>query len=133
MVTNTMETTNRHLVLNVGAEGEVNGSEVIQQNIRWVLEAGDSFTCSRNGQTIGVSGISEAGPLVISDANALPFKDGAFETVIANGVPIDTPDTWIGPAYKLDELIRLCMTGECGVLINGESVEAFRRSRVLNN
>lgn len=104
--------------LNVGAEGEV--PNVVQTNIQPVLDAGDNFVASRNGEPIGVRGIREAGPLIIADPTNLPFKDGAFEEVIANGVPIDT-ETFLGKGYSYRELCRVCRSGFLGVKVDGQS------------
>lgn len=104
--------------LNVGGEGEEKCC--VQINLPWVMEQGENFVASRNGEKIGVKGIKEAGPLVVCDTQHLPFKDGAFSEVVANGVPIDV-ETHLGPGYDLSELKRVCKNGLLGVSIDGKT------------
>lgn len=93
------------LRLNLGGEGEVPGC--IQVNLRHVLDAGDRFIASRNGDPIGIKGILKGGPLVICDSDQLPFLPEVFDEIYANGVPIDT-HTWLGPGYSSKEICRVC-------------------------
>ncbi|HNQ16881.1 MAG TPA: hypothetical protein PKJ26_03520 [Candidatus Woesebacteria bacterium] len=93
------------LRLNLGGEGEILGC--IQVNLPYVLEAGDNFVASRNGDPIGIKGVLRGGPLVICDSDRLPFLPGVFDEIFANGVPIDRT-TWLGPGYSGKEICRVC-------------------------
>lgn len=91
--------------LNAGGEGEEFGC--VQVNNLSVLQAGDNFTASRDGNLKGLGVITKAGPLVICDPQHLPFRSGVFETIYANGVPIDIV-TFLGPGYSSEEICRVC-------------------------
>ncbi|XCN71144.1 MAG: RHS repeat-associated core domain-containing protein [Candidatus Electrothrix aestuarii] len=92
----------RKVRVNLGGEGEIPG--VINQQGSWA--ANPSWKSSRGGKT--VQQLQDEGhQFVISDNSQLPFKNGSVDEVITNSVPIDTPDTWLGPSIKSIEIRRI--------------------------
>lgn len=95
---------NIYRVAVLGGEGDEEG---VQTNLPWVLEAGNKFVASRDGNLRGLNVIRRAGPLVICDSQHLPYRSGVFIKIYANSVPIDITTLW-GPGYSSEEICRVC-------------------------
>ena len=89
----------------MGGEGEV--PQAINVQGRWALNA--DWASSAAGQSLSelrATGIR----FVIADNTALPFASGSVDTVITNGVPVDT-NTWLGPGVRSSEIGRILAEG----------------------
>jgi hypothetical protein len=95
----------RSIAVNLGGEGEVPGA--INQQGKLVLDDPD-WVSSREGKSIK-SLHAEGHNFVISDNRFLPFD--SVDQIFTNGVPIDGPDTWLGPPIQSSEIIRVLKPG----------------------
>jgi RHS repeat-associated protein len=103
LLTGTSSTT--ATVLNVGGEGEVPGAYNFQGP--WVLL--DGYANATTSQTLGE--MQAAGnQFVIGSNTSMPFATGTFQTVVTNGVPLDTV-TWLGPSPRTSEICRVLAAG----------------------
>lgn len=102
--------------LNLGGEGELPG--VINQQGPWVLDP--NWRSSQLGKTFREL-VDEGHDFLICSNLALPFPDGAVDTVFTNGVPIDL-NTPLGPGVQSSEIQRILKSGGRWVHDYGASV-----------
>jgi RHS repeat-associated protein len=93
------------IALNLGGEGEVAGSAVV--NVQAGSMGGSTGLAVRSAVDIART---TGQRVVVASGDALPFQSGAVNTVITNNVPIDAGMTYFGPSFTSSEIYRVLST-----------------------